>query len=347
MLTPLRLRLPLVLALAAGMAPVRAHACDAHSVYVDPETTTVPERQRLSVGVGEQFTNLGTVMQDGRVVPSEGEYLNSSITQVLVNYRLTDWMAVQMNLPIIVRSYARLEEGRLTPGSVSGLGDMALLGVVYPFDEETPLGRLTVGLLGGLELPTGDSSLLGEEEHHEEPTDGHSEEGHSGHEGHVRPAAEPGSGGARTQSAIRGHDLALGSGSVDGIVGGQLYWRKGRAFAFGFLQYAIRTEGSFEFTFANDLTWSGGPGYDVLDTETWNLGLQAVVSGDTQGQDTQAGAKLDDTTRTTLYVGPGLTFDWTGGLAAQMSVDIPAVRHETALQVVPTVRVRVGLVWRF
>jgi hypothetical protein len=332
--------------LVVGTAPTPTLACDAHSVYVQPQTT--PDSHRVNVGVAEQFTNFGTVAFDGEVIPSEGEVLNSSITQVFAGYGFTDWIGVQLNLPIIARDYRRLENGRLTSGSVSGVGDMTLIGIGTPFDRETPAGRLTVSLLGGLEFPTGDPALLAEELDAPQTNGASASRVRPKHDVDPSPGEPPPSpNGRRTVSAIRGHDLALGSGSVDGVVGGQLTWRRGRAFGFGLLQYAVRSEGSFEYTFANELTWTGGPGYDVLSRDTWSLGLQAVLSGDTKGNDTQAGAKLDDTARTRLYVGPGLLFNWTGGLAAQLNVDLPVIRHETSLQVVPDVRVRAGLIWRF
>jgi len=340
----------LCLTILLGSAPLRgpAHACDAHSVYVQPQTT--PDSHRLNVGVAEQFTNMGTVTFDGDVIPSEGEVLNSSITQVFAGYGFTDWIGVQLNLPIIARNYRRLENGQLTSGSLAGVGDMTLIGIGTPFDRETPLGRLTLSLLGGLKFPTGDSSLLAEElEFHQSSQASRASANRVQPQHDVGPThgEPPPTNGRRTTSAIRGHDLALGSGSVDGVVGGQLTWRRGRWFGFGLLQYAVRSQGSFEYTFANELTWTGGPGYDVFTSDAWSLGLQAALSGDTKGNDTQAGAKLDDTARTRLYVGPGLLFNWTGGLAAQLNVDLPVVRHATSLQVVPDVRVRAGLIWRF
>ena len=62
------------------------------------------------------------------------------------------------------------------------------------------------------------------------------------------------------ESGVHGHDLALGSGSFDGIVGTGIYTRWTRAFFNASMQYAIRTKGDFDYQYANDLTWFGGPG---------------------------------------------------------------------------------------
>lgn len=333
--------------IAAMTLPTRGMACDAHSVYLEPNRR--PTSRQFTIGVAEQYTHMGTVKFDGDEVPSEGERLNSSITQIFANYGFADWFGMQLNLPIIVRDYRRLESGRLTRGSLSGIGDMSLVGIVTPFDAGTTMGRFTASLLGGLKFPTGDASQLREElaslETHAS-SDVMPLRGVAQHEpvpGH--PAPTPGE--RRTSSAIRGHDIAIGSGSVDGVVGGQLAWRGGRAFAFGVMQYAVRTSGAYEYTFANELSWVGGFGYDVIETNGRRLSLFATLSGDTKGNDTQAGVKLGDTGRTRLYAGPGVLLGWATNFVAEINVDVPVVREATDLQLVPDIRVRGGVSWRF
>ena len=91
------------------------------------------------------------------------------------------------------------------------------------------------------------------------------------------------------EGGLHGHDLTLGSGSFDGIVGGQMYWSWGRVFVTAGMQYAMRSTGSFDYRFANDLTWIGGPGWYALLTHSYSLALQAVLSGETKGNDSQQG----------------------------------------------------------
>jgi hypothetical protein len=122
---------------------------------------------------------------------------------------------------------------------VSGLGDLSLLGNVLPvsYDKMNATFRWTVS--GGVKFPTGNTDRLQEEFNEvEEP---------------VGPA-----------SGIHGHDLALGSGSYDGLVGTALFGRWKKLFLAANLQYAIRSEGDFDYRYANDLTWAGGPGAYVL-----------------------------------------------------------------------------------
>ena len=51
-----------------------------------------------------------------------------------------------------------------------------------------------------------------------------------------------------------------GSGSTDFVVGTSAFYRSGRWFGTGDVQYAIRRTGDFDYRFGNDLQWtlSGG-----------------------------------------------------------------------------------------
>src|SRR6185369_2561187 len=111
-------------------------------------------------------------------------------------------------------------------------------------------------------------------------------------------------------SGIHGHDLALGSGSYDGIIGTSFYARRGRFFGSAQLQYAIRTTGDFDYRYANDLTWFGGPGYYLLMKDEFTLGLQLAVSGEYKGLDSFQGHDAQDTGVTAVYLGPQLNFTW-------------------------------------
>ena len=146
---------------------------------------------------------------------------------------------------------------------------------------------------------------------------------------------------------MHGHDLTLGSGSFDGIIGASVFWSWQRFYVTAATQWAIRSEGAFDYQFANDLTWIGGPGVYALLTNDYSLGVQAVLSGETKGKDTQQGQRLDDTGITALYVGPGFSFTWGTSLAADVALDLPAIQDNTSVQIVPDYRIRGGLMWRF
>jgi hypothetical protein len=177
--------------------------------------------------------------------------------------------------------------------------------------------------LGGVKFPTGDADRLKEELNEIPP-----------------PPGVP-------ESAIHGHDLALGSGSYDGIVGGSLFARWKRLFATGAIQYAIRSDGFIDYRYANDLTWSGGPGVYLWLAHENTLSLQFNISGESKGLDRFQGENADDTGITALYLGPEFAFTWRENLNAIVGVDVPVLQHNSALQIVPDYRVRAAATWRF
>jgi hypothetical protein len=341
-------------ALVGPLAPASARACDVCAVYTATEMQA--RRTGPRVGVAEQLTRFTTLRRDGDEVENVAdERLTSSITQVLLGWNVTPRLGVQLNLPIISRTFRRLEEGRIRHGDETGIGDLALIGHALAHSVVTERSAFHFSLLGGLELPTGDSDRLGEEL---AARHGHGAAGLRlpvvargairPRHGPGDPAPPPAPGAPRAvESGVHGHDLALGSGSVDGIVGGQLFWSWRRAFLAASLQYAIRSEGDFEYRYANDLTWHGGPGVFVLLTHGYTLGLQGLVSGETKDKDRQAGRRLGDTAITAVYAGPGLAFTWGTALSADLFTDLPVVQHNSALQILPDFRLRGGVTWRF
>jgi len=113
------------------------------------------------------------------------------------------------------------------------------------------------------------------------------------------------------------------------------------------VQYAIRTEGSFDYTYANDLTWLGGPGYYPYLADDMTLGVQALLSGETKGNDEFEGAKTGDTAITSLYLGPAARFSGATSLARENAGDLPVYQDGSGLQIVPDYGFRGALVWRF
>jgi hypothetical protein len=332
-----------LLSLATALAPsTHALACDICAVYTATEQSET--RTGPNVGLAVQYTHFGTVKEDGREVPNpHGESLDSVITQLVLGYQVTPRIGLQLNIPFITRQFERVHDGRKERGNVSGPGDLTLLGRVLVHSFVTESSVFDFSLLGGLELPSGDSEFLGEEQAH-----AHRAGVRRLVPRHVEPDTPGGHGAVEHgESGVHGHDLALGSGSVDGLVGGEIFWSWKRAFMSGALHYAIRTEGDFEYRFANELTWTGGPGAYLLLADDHSLALQARLSGETKGKDRQAGSRLDDTAVTNLFVGPRLLFTWGTSLSAEAAVELPVIQHETERQIVADYRLRAAAVWRF
>ena len=299
-----------------------ATACDLCAIYRSMEAKTA--NPGLNLGVFEQFTHFGTLQQDGREVENvAGQRLNSSITQFILGYQFNERFGVQLNLPYIHRTFARPDGLAIDKGTVAGLGDISLLGHYRAWQHLSEKTIFAWDLIGGVKFPTGSTDRLKEELNEMEP--------------------EPGA----PQSGIHGHDLTLGSGSYDGIVGTAFFARWQRLFTTGGLQYTIRSLGEIDYRFANDLTWSFKPGGYLWLADNGTLGLQLAVTGEDKGKDSLAGVTAEDTGITSVFVGPELSFTWKENLSAELGAEFPVVNDNTALQIVPDYRLRAAVTWRF
>lgn len=305
--------------LTAGVLPVRA--CDLCAIYSATEAQGGSGKGFLG-GVAEQFTHFGTVQDDGhKVSNTANQYIESSVSQVFVGYKFNDRVGVQFNLPVIYRSYQRPRGAVIDRGTESGIGDVSLIGnfVVYQKLEDDFTFNWTA--LGGIKFPTGNSLRLNQPD---------------------VPSVPP-----LPDSGIGGHDLALGSGSFDGVIGTGIFTQWKKLFVTASLQYAIRTEGDYGHQYANDLTWSGGPGVYLALKRKYTVALQAVVSGETKGKDTANGAPDGDSAATIVYAGPQINFTWSDKLSAQVGVDLPVSIANSGVQAVPDYRIHAGLTLRF
>src|SRR5258708_13456673 len=210
--------------LAVGCAqPVLA--CDLCSVYAATEAQG-GSGQGFFGGVAEQFTRFGTLQDEGQKVPNTfGQYINSSVSQVFAGYNFSDRFGLQLNLPVIYRSWKLPPGGAM--GSELGIGDVSLTGNLLAYRKLAENFTFNWSVLGGLKFPTGDSSHLND------------------------PDVEG--------SGIGGHDLALGSSSVDGIVGTGVAVRLKRLFLKRALQDGAPTEAHFGPPSADGFTRTGRP----------------------------------------------------------------------------------------
>ena len=265
-----------------------------------------------------------------------GQYENSSITQFVAGYQINSRFELQLNLPLIAREFKRPEGFAIDRGTVSGVGDMSILLKTVGFKYSSPARRdfdvggknpiaiehepdftISAVLLTGLKFPTGDSSRL-EEEFHE-----------------IQIPSAP-------ESGIHGHDLTLGSGSFDGIFGEQNSLRYKSIFLETNVQFTLRGDGAHQYHFANDLTWSAGPGYYFVRSHDLIIGLQFVISGEYKDVDRFRGKVAEDTGITSAFVDPRVVASH-GRWSAEVDVDLPVSIENTALQIVPDYRLRGGV----
>ena len=91
------------------LLPSAALACDICAVYTGYDVQATETGLRL--GLAEQFTDFGTLQNSSvEVANPNGEYLLSSITQVLVGYQLHPRLGLHLVVPVISRTFRRAQE---------------------------------------------------------------------------------------------------------------------------------------------------------------------------------------------------------------------------------------------
>jgi hypothetical protein len=297
-----------------------AGACDLCGTSVPPHSDG--QTSGAYAAVFEQFTHFGTVKQGSATVDNEvDQRLDSSTTQLVLGWRVSQALAVQASVPWVRRSWRRPEGFAIDEGNESGIGDAVVAAIVGPRPLKWSGGGGRLDALIALKLPTGSSDRLAEEENEVEV-----------------PGAP--------ESAVHGHDLARGSGSWDLLLGLTGSATRGALFATGALQYAIRGPGDHQYRYANDLVFSAGLGWYVWRDDEDRLGVQLTASGEDKGKDTFAGEDAIDTATTALYLGPELVLAWRR-LHAGLGLDLPVHQHVSAVQIVPDWRLRAGLGYAF
>jgi hypothetical protein len=328
------------LLMAAGSTPL--FACDLCALYTSLAAREL--RPGWSAGLFEQYTDFATVQEDGDEVDDPADQrLRSSITQLFVGYQWSRRFGVQVNMPWLDRSFDRAAGHDVESGSESGLGDVALLAHWLAVERVVGTRTFRLSLLGGVKLPTGDADRLAEEldeEHHEELA--------AAAPGPVTASPLPHDGEEHgIASAVHGHDLALGTGSTDFVLGLALAATAGRGFLEANAQYALRRTGDFDYRFADDLQATLAGGAYLLLRHEHTLALGAQLAGEHKGEDRLAGESLEDTSIESLFAGPFVRFTGSDRWFAELAVDLPLSIDNGAVQIVPDWRARLGVTHRF
>lgn len=332
---------------AWAVLPPAAEACDLCAVYTG--TLMREDRTGAWVAASEQFSDFSTMTVDGdEVANTEGEFVHSSITQFVLGYTFAERITIQANLPLISRTFRRLDESGLERGSVGGVGDIALVARYAPLSRAHAHGVVHAEILGGVKLASGETNRLGEEGHHDGEDDDHQDDDH--HFAYAAPGRTASHGDeehGEGQSGVHGHDLTLGTGSTDAVFGASLMASWKRLFAVAQFQYILRGQGDFGYQYADDFTWTLAPGVYALLAHEHTVAVRLEMTGETKDRDTQRGAVQADTGLTSLYMGPGASLTWRSNLHADFALDLPVVQDTTGRQIVPDYRLRAGLAWHF
>lgn len=315
-----------------------SRACDLCAVY-NADAATGESTQGFSFTISEQFIPYDTVQLDGDEVSApalDAIYLDRSITHIVPTWNFSDRYGISINLPII---YQRFEHSQIIPNAPFivtesdeevGLGDASLIGRVTVYKAQSENAACSINVLGGIKFPTGDTDRIEEEVA-------------------LTELWEP-IGGAEHNHAVGGvhlRDLALGSGSYDGVFGLTVNSRWRRWFASGQFQYYLRTKGESDYEFGDEWMISGGPGFFVFLEKSFTLGVQALATYDKMNPDELSGNRRPNTGMTAVYLGPQINAAIGANFTVNAGLDIPVEIDNRGLQNVPDFRFHGGVTFRF
>lgn len=196
---------------------------------------------------------------------------------------------VAVSLPYVSKQLT-LEDGRRR--GTEGLGDLRLFALYRFFRQDRPFGTIEATLLGGLKLPTGDSTR-------------------SDAQGRLPPALQP------------------GTGSVDGLVGltlGSISRRWG-LYLGGLGKLNTEAQGfkagdtvSYNLTVQYQLF----PDWPIPDLSQLNLSLELV--GTTATRDVVLGKTVSESGGTEFFLAPGLQYFLGPQWVLETAVEIPISR---------------------
>ena len=294
-------------------------------------------KRGFNLGFQTQYASLGTLQDEGTEIENTAnQNVDSFLSQLVATYNFADNAGVTLHIPHISRSFRRVDE-EPEAGNVSGLGDIRLVGRWNPIQKVNHKKKkaLVWSVTGGVKLPTGDSSLLEEEEEEEE-----------GFHGDDLGVIPPGELVPEARNAVHGHDLALGSGSVDALIGTNFYLRRDAFFLNLSANQVFRTRGDFDYQYGNASFWSISPGALISAGDTRNIGLQLNILGEHRDVDNVAGVVEDGTGVDTIYLGPEVSLS-SKNFQVRLGVDIPLQNDARSFQLVVDRRVRGSFNWRF
>jgi len=295
-------------------------SCDPCALY-SALNTNQGKAGSFNVSVFEQTTRFEKGNDDDYYSIKNGEIIkNYSTTQVNLSYGISENFSLQVSVPYVIRTFDKISNFRGESASDSGFGDASIL---TQFQDKFELGegiKLFPVLYAGLKLPTGDTGSLGSvtgSKHH-----------------------------TITGAVGAGRVLTFGSGSYDVPLGGSLTLTKDRALLTIGAQYTIRTEGSFNYKFANDLFWYTNPGYFVFLDDDFSLSLTAFLSGENKGADKQLDQRVSLSSFSNIFLGPSMGFSYKGNLTGELAYQRRMTDKDNSI-IVPEDRLRVALSYRF
>ena len=287
-------------------------ACETCAVYAGPNVPASAQNESYTYQLNwfTRYARLDQRLDGSAREDRHGESIESLIHQLSYSYQPSPSLRFQTTIPLLRRDMRRHTDQGLRSDHEAGAGDMSLLASYrIPMRRDTS-GYAALTLVGGIKIPTGDSDRLSQHGHH----DRHAHAGPPHHHTHNDH---------RFQSAISEHNVALGSGSWDWITGLRFDGAWGAWSADGGVLAYWRTEGDFDYEFADDLYVSAHVGRDLLRKDGNALNVRAGVQGEFRDADRRGGRSIDHTMLDAWYADAACSFtyaSWLGEVGVEQAL---------------------------
>lgn len=322
------LALGTVASLSFTLSLESAFACDLCSLYSASRLES-QEAGTWTAGISNQYTDFKHSKSAKQNSLKDGQETRSfSTTYLSLAHDITDTVGIQVLLPFIYHDYDKIERYRRDRKSETGIGDAVLVANVTPLQIREAEYTILAGVFGGVKFPTGDTGNLGT------PVEEEAEDHSAAYRHHT------------LATVGNGRALTLGTGSYDFPIGGTLFSRYERFLFLATTQYTLRTEGDFNYRFANDIIWDVGPGYYFSLDHELTIAGRIAVSGEHKPSDKHDGEIVEDSSVSNVYVGPQILVTAFEDLSIEATVE-GRVSRDNSDGVLPEWRVRSGLNYRF
>jgi hypothetical protein len=329
---------------ALMLAVVSAPACELCAVYNAANVTGDSDRGFLFT-LSEQYVPYDRPFFEGSEVHlQKPDYIYSSITHLVPGYNFSQRFGVSLNIPVTYLDFRRTEirYSATAPPVVSteqgtefGIGDVALVGRLTLLQLSEMQYGITVNALGGVKFPTGDAHRIDDEVQQSLVFES------------LLPPGTPHDPLSHSIASVHQHNLALGSGSYDGVFGLAVNSRYRRCFLNGQFQYYLRTHGRADFKFGDEIIITGGPGAFLLVNDNWTMSLQANATYDSMGRDELIGRPTNRTGSTQWFLGPAIYFSFGNHVTASAGADVPLHVTNNGFQSLASFQLRGSLTLRF
>lgn len=295
-----------VLALNAALLVHRAQAQDCDSCVANNYLqSALLYEQANHLGLQLQYDYRHTMLTGSADTPNAAdEKVATTLVNLYYSQRLIEGTTLDVYLPFESKAYTARPNYTYDSGRDSGLGDMSLVATQQLFHGVAERRLVDWRVRAGVILPTGDASQL------DNYPDGLVKPGDS--DGPVYPT-----------SGIYPYDRALGSGSVDWVIGSSYVARYEDFFGVIDGQYIGRTTGENDFTRGNTVTLHVKPGYifSYAQGNEFSVMLDAAYRYDAQSE--YAGVTVDNSGQTEFLIGPQVMANFRGRISATVGVNLP------------------------